>query len=116
MLPAVAQAAIAIEVRAGDAATRGLIAVLDHRPTSICLEAERAFLRRLDGSCRTPIAGLAALVGDKLHFSGEILLPDGSDSNALSSVGDADDAAAFGDERAATLIGMAGPEFMRKLQ
>src|SRR5690606_28524224 len=61
MLPAVAQGAIGIEIRRDDAKTAALVAALNDQPTSICVEAERAFLARLEGSCRTPIAGLAEL-------------------------------------------------------
>ncbi len=78
MLPAVAQGAIGIECRAGDDRVRGLLAALDHKPTSICVHAERAFLRVLDGSCRTPIAGLAILDGDEIFLRGEVLALDGS--------------------------------------
>lgn len=115
MLPAVAQAAIAIEIRADDAATRDLVANLDHRPTAVCLEAERAFLGRLDGSCRTPIAGLARIEAGELRFTGEILLPDGSDSKAYSNSAPLAQAALCGDDCAKALIDMAGPEFMRRL-
>jgi hydroxymethylbilane synthase len=115
MLPAVAQAAIAVEIRADDAVTRDLVATLDHRPTAICLTAERAFLRRLDGSCRTPIAGLATIDAGELRFTGELLLPDGSDSHASSGSGPLTQAALCGDACAERLIEMAGPDFMRRL-
>ena len=58
-LPAVGQGIIAIETRADDAATRALLAAIDHAETATALAAERAFLAVLDGSCRTPIAGHA---------------------------------------------------------
>lgn len=74
-LPAVAQGAIAVECRADDAATRALLAVLEHEPTRACVEVERAMNLRLAGSCQVPIAGycteadgrwtLRALVGDE---------------------------------------------------
>ena len=115
MLPAVAQAAIAIEIRADDRATRALVAPLDHAPTSVCLAAERAFLARLDGSCRTPIAGLATVVDGVLHFAGEILLPDGSAAHAIERQGTIAHAAKLGDDCGAALIELAGREFMRKI-
>ena len=59
MLPAVAQGAIAIEIRADDSTTAALLGAINHQATAICVAAERALLARLDGSCRTPIAGLA---------------------------------------------------------
>src|SRR3546814_2813635 len=52
---------------------------LNHHPTNVCISAERSLLAALDGSCRTPIAGLAMLsTGDALHLQGLIANPDGS--------------------------------------
>ena len=61
MLPAVAQGAIGVETRAGDIAMAELLAPINHEPTALAVTAERAFLAKLEGSCRTPIAGLAEL-------------------------------------------------------
>ncbi|MGB0496872.1 MAG: hydroxymethylbilane synthase [Rubricella sp.] len=79
MLPAVAQGAISIEQRAGDDAVSAALAPLDHPETSLCVRVERAFLAELDGSCRTPLGGLAVRDGDAIWFRGEILRPDGSE-------------------------------------
>jgi hydroxymethylbilane synthase len=77
MLPAVAQGAIGIECKMDDAPIHDLIARISHAPTMNTLAAERAFLELLDGSCRTPIAGLAVLEGDTLYLRGEVLSLDG---------------------------------------
>jgi hydroxymethylbilane synthase len=77
MLPAVGQGALAIECRAADAALRQLLASLNDPTTAACVGAERAMLAALDGSCRTPIAGLATLDGDRLTLDGLLLKPDG---------------------------------------
>ncbi len=79
MLPAVAQGAIGIERRANDPRAEAMLAAIHHIPTGERLAAERAFLRTLDGSCQTPIAGLALHAGGGLWLRGEILRPDGSD-------------------------------------
>ncbi len=79
-LPALAQGAIGIEVREDDVRTRSSVGVLDDEPTAIALACERGFQDALDGSCRTPIAGLATLEGKLLRFRGEVLSPDGSES------------------------------------
>lgn len=115
MLPAVAQAAIAIEIRADDARTRALVAALDHQPSAICIAAERAMLARLDGSCRTPIAGLAVLADGNVSLSGEIILPDGTQRHCAHIRGSAGDVQGLGEACADMLIRRAGPEFMRKL-
>ncbi|HET9069728.1 MAG TPA: hydroxymethylbilane synthase [Amaricoccus sp.] len=111
MLPAVAQGAIGVEQRQGDARVAALLAPIHDAPTGLRLAAERAFLAALDGSCLTPIAGLAELDGDRLRFRGEILRPDGSEALAHELGGAASDGAAIGAEAAAVLRGRSGPGF-----
>lgn len=78
-LPSLAQGAVGIEIRDGDARVAEAVAPLDHEPTAVALSCERAFQAALDGSCKTPIAGLATFDGTHLSFRGEVLAPDGSD-------------------------------------
>lgn len=112
MLPAVAQGAIGLEVRIGDAETRSRIAPLHHGDTATRLAAERAFLAELDGSCRTPIAGHAVLENGMVRFTGEILKPDGSQVHATARSGVAADAEALGRDAGAQLKADAGPDFL----
>lgn len=79
-LPALAQGAVGIELRRDDDATRAAVGPLNDPATEIALACERAFQAALDGSCRTPIAGLATVGSDRLIFRGEVLSPDGKDS------------------------------------
>ena len=65
-LPAVGQGALGIEIRDDRPEVRELVAFLDHTPTRLCVTAERAFLRRLDGGCQVPIAAHAVLDGEEL--------------------------------------------------
>jgi hydroxymethylbilane synthase len=111
MLPAVAQGAIGIERRTDDARVAALLAAIHHRETGLRLAAERAYLARLDGSCQTPIGGLAELDGDRLRLRGEILRPDGSACHADAVTGPASDGAALGRDLADRLLGRAGPGF-----
>ncbi len=103
MLPAVAQGAIGVERRENDGRAAELIAAIHDRPTGHRLACERAFLAQLDGSCETPIAGLAELQGSKIRMRGEILRPDGSE--VLSEAGEApvEDGDALGAELARRL-------------
>lgn len=79
MLPAVGQGAIAIECRAGDAALSDLLAPLNDPAAAACVAAERAMLAALDGSCHTPIGGLATLAEDgTLTLRGLVATPDGT--------------------------------------
>jgi len=78
MLSAPAQGAIGIEIRKDDEQAQEAIAPLNHAETEIAITAERAFLRALDGSCRTPIAALAEIMAGGLNFRGEVIAKDGS--------------------------------------
>ncbi|WP_296583157.1 hydroxymethylbilane synthase [Xanthobacter sp.] len=95
-LPAVGQGAVAIECRVHDPATNAAIAAIACRDTGIALAAERAFLTALDGSCRTPIAGLARVEGDQVRLSGLVMTPDGADAAEASGAAPIADAAALG--------------------
>lgn len=111
MLPAVAQGAIGIERRLDDPRVESLLDAIHDTPTGIRLAAERGFLARLDGSCETPIAGLAIIEGDRLHLRGEILRPDGSEAIQGERRGLVSDAAAMGRDLADHLLGQAPADF-----
>jgi hydroxymethylbilane synthase len=77
LLPAPAQGAIGVEVRANDRRTRALIHDIDHRATHVCVDAERRLLARLGGTCRSAVAALAELERGRVRLRAEILSPDG---------------------------------------
>ncbi len=112
MLPAVAQGAIGVERRAGDTSAADLLAAIHHPDTGLRLAAERAYLVELEGSCQTPIAGLAVLDGGHLTISGEILRPDGSAVFAAQASGALTDGPDLGRELARALLAKAGPDFL----
>lgn len=107
MLPAVAQGAIGIERRVADGRAEAMLAAIHHHETGLRLAAERAFLLRLDGSCETPIAGLAVQEAEGLWLRGEILRPDGSEVIAGEARGPVADGAALGRDLAARLLDQA---------
>jgi hydroxymethylbilane synthase len=111
MLPAIGQGALAIECRAGDTALRELLAPLNDPTCAACVAAERAMLAALDGSCRTPIGGLATIDGDRLTLDGLLLSPDGKAERRDRGTGAVDDAVAIGSEVGERLRRDAGPEF-----
>jgi hydroxymethylbilane synthase len=111
MLPAVGQGALAIECRAGDADIRPLLRPLHDAETAACVAAERAMLAALDGSCRTPIAGLATIDGDALTLDGLLLSPDGATERRGRIEGAVGDAEALGAALGGELRSTAGPEF-----
>ncbi len=96
MLPAVAQGAIGIEIRASDQRTARMVAAINDPATHATITCERAFLSALDGSCRTPLAGHAILTGDRIHFRGHALTLDGVHCFETTRDGSAGDAARLG--------------------
>ena len=111
MLPAVGQGALAVECRARDDALRQLLDPLHDPVSAACIGAERAMLAALDGSCRTPIAGLAEVDGDRLALEGLLLKPDGSAEIRARCAGGIGDAERLGTELGGELRRRAGPGF-----
>ncbi len=102
MLPAPAQGAIGIEMRAGDARVASALAAINHAPTFACVMAERAFLATLTADCHSPVAALARMEDGQLRLRGEILTEDGR----MHEQGESDDPVAL----ARQLLDRAAPE------
>ncbi|WP_404382347.1 hydroxymethylbilane synthase [Caenispirillum salinarum] len=112
MLPAVGQGAIGITCREGDAESIALVEALNHQETYICVTAERAFLRRLDGSCRTPIGGWCRFTGpDTIRFDGLVVRPDGTGLLETFREGPVSEAHALADDAGKELKAQCGPEY-----
>jgi len=114
--PAPAQGAICVEIREADTRTAGLVAPLDHAPTSTAIAAERALLRTLDGSCRTPIGAFTELNEFSCSLTAEILSPDGREFYRDTLSGRPDEAQRIGAELGRRLLAAAGPDFERKFK
>lgn len=112
MLPAVAQGAIGIQCREDDERVLHYLAALNHEETKIAVDCERAFLARLDGNCRTPIAGQARVIDGQVHFRGMIAMPDGTDMIKVERVGKIEDAITVGKEAGEVVKLMAGSKFI----
>ncbi len=115
MLPAVAQGAIAVACRSDDAKTLDLLQALNDDNTATAVGCERAFLAQLDGSCRTPIAGLAEIADGILRFRGLVLNPDGTKWHEIEQRGARADAASIGAHAGRELLALAGPNFLSSL-
>ncbi|WP_208352115.1 hydroxymethylbilane synthase [Pseudaestuariivita rosea] len=111
MLPAVAQGAIGIERRADDTRIAQMLEAIHDLETGQRLTAERAYLAALDGSCETPIAGLATIKDGQVHLIGQILRPDGSESHSDRMSGPIEDGAKIGAELAQILLDRADTDF-----
>jgi hydroxymethylbilane synthase len=128
MLPAVAQGAIGVEIRADDTAMAALLAPLNHQPTALAVAAERAFLAKLEGSCRMPIAALGELTSGpaaapsgeparmRFAFRGMILSPDGSQCFQARREGRPEEALRLAEDAADEVIAAAGPELLARLR
>jgi hydroxymethylbilane synthase len=115
MLPAVAQGAIGVTCRSYDTATRALLDGLNDLISAAAVACERAFLARLDGSCKTPIAGLAEINHGELRCRGLFLTPDGTIWHSVEMDGPAKDALRIGDDAGKDLLERAGPGFLASL-
>ncbi|HEX3883986.1 MAG TPA: hydroxymethylbilane synthase [Stellaceae bacterium] len=111
ILPAVGQGALAVEIRADDDPVRSLIAPLHDPASAACVTAERAMLAALDGSCRTPIAGLATIAGNRISLTALLLSADGKAERRAQGDAPVADAIRLGDEIGQELRKDAGPEF-----
>ncbi|MGF1591767.1 MAG: hydroxymethylbilane synthase [Kiloniellaceae bacterium] len=114
MLPAVGQGAIGLEIRGDDTTTRARLDAIACAETMTRVGAERALLAQLDGSCKTPIAGLAELFdgGARLRLRGLVALPDGSRLHADAVEGPTSEAQALGRRLGERLQAAAGPAFL----
>lgn len=79
MLPACGQGIVCIETREGDEKTQEILNPINCEKTQLCALAEREVLRALDGSCHTPIAAFAEIIGDRLNLRAEVYALDGQE-------------------------------------
>ncbi len=78
-IPAAAQGVIVLEARASDTATHGLLAPLDDEQSRAELEAERALLAALGGTCHSPVAVHCKGESGQLSMRAAVFSPDGSE-------------------------------------
>jgi hydroxymethylbilane synthase len=79
LLPAPSQGAVGVEVYGGEA-DAALFDVINHAPTMRCVKTERWWLWAIGGDCHSAVAAHAVMQGEKIHFTAEMLLPDGSET------------------------------------
>jgi len=110
MIPAVGQGTLVLECRQEDQRTQNYISLLNHVPSELCSIAERAFLKGLNGNCKTPIGGYATLQEDgKICLEAFIASPQGKPLYRTTQVGE--DASLLGLSTATQLNEIAGPHF-----
>jgi hydroxymethylbilane synthase len=115
-LPAVGQGIIGIECRTDDAAAREAVQALNDSAAHVACTAERAFARRLGGSCQSPIAAFAEIeAGDRLTLRGLVAEPDGSRLIRDSLAGSSAQAQELGDRLAERVLAAGAGELLERL-
>jgi hydroxymethylbilane synthase len=111
-LSAPGQGAIGIESRSED---ERLYRALDDHPSRMEVEAERAFLRRLQGGCRVPIAARARVKSAGLRLKGLVCSPDGKVRIASESEGQASDGEGIGCRLAEEILARGAAEILEEM-
>lgn len=115
-LPAIAQGAMGIECRADDGKVIEIIQTLNHKNTEICVSAERAINKVLNGSCNTPIAGFSTIDAESIHIRALIGEPDGELILHSEVSGHVSDAYQLGVKAAEHLLDQGAAEILAKVQ
>jgi hydroxymethylbilane synthase len=114
-LPATCQGSLGIEIRRDDDRTRELVGIFHHRPTHVAVAAERAFLKRLEGGCQVPIAGLAILEGETIRMDGLVGSVDGKRLIREQMEGPEGEAERIGVDLADLILDKGGREILREV-
>lgn len=114
MIPAIAQGAIALEVREADLEVRQIVAALNDQATWVAVTAERAFLTRVGGSCALPVAAHAIVEGEQIRIEGAIGSNVDTQAQMVrgSRIGPVEDPAGVGAALAEDLLAMGGLAFV----
>jgi hydroxymethylbilane synthase len=115
LIPAIGQGAIGVEMRISDDRTLGLISLLNHESTQQCVEAERAFSRRLFGGCQLPIAAYAHMKEGSLFMQGLVGRVDGSELVQDSVYGEPADGKTLGLQLAEKLLASGAEEILQEI-
>jgi hydroxymethylbilane synthase len=113
MCPAAGQGALAVEIRAGDSATAEHLAFLDNASARAETTCERALLNKLGGGCQVPIGALAEVRGQRLHLTGVVARPDGTE--VLRAIQDGDDPQQLGEAVGESLLQMGADAILEEV-
>jgi hydroxymethylbilane synthase len=114
-LPAIGQGALGIETRADDTEVVGMLKPLHHKETALAVSAERSFLRRMGGSCRTPLAAKGELMNGQVSLIALIARSDGQRVIRGEISGALDTAEEIGAQLADHLLAQGGHEILAAL-
>ncbi|MBW0454327.1 MAG: hydroxymethylbilane synthase [Candidatus Kinetoplastibacterium crithidii] len=115
ILPAVAQGALGLQIRSDRDDMRALLSVLSCRDTTVCVSAERSFLRMLDGSCQFPIAAYGRLIGNDLLLKALVASVDGKNIIKSEIFGPLNTAVDLGEALAQEILSKGGDKILNSL-
>lgn len=116
MIPACSQGAIAIEIREDDSFIEGVLSKINDQLTSIATQAERSFLRTLEGGCQIPVGSYSKIEGDQFHITGFISSIDGSQYLRDVANGNVKDAVEISTKLAKSLYEKGGKEILEAIR
>lgn len=111
-LPAIGQGALGIECRVNDDEVNNLLSILNDEDSSVCVRAERAFLRVLEGGCQVPIGAYGKIIDNKLVLKGLVGTLDGKTIIKETVSGEKTDAEALGEALAETILNRGGRKIL----
>jgi len=115
LLPAMGQGAVGIETRKNDAKVFNFVSDLNHKDTLHAVNAERSFVKKLDGGCQVPIGAYALIQKDSLNLKGLVASLDGEIIYESESIGPKNDAINIGEKLGAQLLNMGAKDILEKL-
>jgi hydroxymethylbilane synthase len=117
ILPAMGQGAVGIETRKRDSDVHAVIMALDHEPTHLALDAERSFVRELEGGCQVPIGAYATLddAGEELTLKGLVASLDGKTIYQSDTKGASVDAKKLGRDMGRVILDMGADKILKEI-
>lgn len=114
-LPAIGQGALGIECRIDDKEINNLLEPFNHHETSVCVKAERALLKKLEGGCQVPIAAYGIIKDKKINLMGLVASVDGTEMHKEKIEGKLEDAEKIGIELAEKLLSRGADKVLQEV-
>ncbi|MDT8377827.1 MAG: hydroxymethylbilane synthase [Desulfotignum sp.] len=116
MVPAVGQGALCIETRHNDLNTARIMENLDHAPTRVCVQGERAFLKQIEGSCHIPVACYGKMIADQVHLTAVVSSEDGRERIREQTISPVNDVVSRGRDLAQTVLEKGGRQILEAIE
>lgn len=116
MIPAPAQGAVVAVAMENDDFCKEALQKINHKPTAVCVQVERDFLRKLEGGCTAPIGALATITDDTIHFTGVLFSIDGKQKIEIKKSIKVEQSEGFGKLCAQEVLKNGGTELMKQIK